>query len=140
MKCSQKQESATALFLKSRSIVQTRFYEAFEKSMSAKMYETSQRSSNGSCDIFMMIISPTFFLKINKQLYFRVNTNSLEREPETYIKRIHSQTTTNMAEAAAEQHGAVTSGWNVSLYSIQDTPPCCPYMVSINKTREYSSK
>ena len=38
------------------------------------------------------------------------------------------------------QHGAVTSGWNVSLYSIQDTPPCCPYMVSINKTREYSSK
>ena len=38
------------------------------------------------------------------------------------------------------QHGAVTSDWNVSLYSIQDTPPCCPYMVSINKTREYSSK
>ena len=38
------------------------------------------------------------------------------------------------------QQGAVTRGWNVSLYSIQDTPPCCPYMVSINKTREYSSK
>ena len=58
------------------------------------------------------------------------SVNSTDQHPTQLQNTEQNIEHSNYDTLGCLQHGAVTSGWNVSLYIIQDTPPFCPYMVT----------